>query len=120
MQGVTFLTSREDVTKQQSIVGILNWLAQTTDPSAAPYVSIFGKYNAQPVESCKRVWKSILRYLKGQIGKCLCAQPGNKEGFKCYSDTDHAGLWAIDGDPRSRVGVVVTYNGIIYKSTQSQ
>ena len=84
----------------------------------AAYTSIAGKYDQQPVESCTILQKSLLRYLKGQQNMCLVPEEGNQEGIRYYSDTDFAGLFAVDGEYRSRYGVLVTYNGmpVAYKS----
>ena len=97
-------------TAHREFVGECNWIAQTTAPFLAPYMSMLGKYNSNPVAACEGVHKQILRYLKSQIGKCLTAT--NEEGIRYYSDTDYAGLFEVDGDPRCRVGALVTYNGM--------
>ena len=98
--------------QHRAFVGDVNWIAQTTDPMLATYVSIIGKYNKQPVEGCIAAREHMLGYLKGQIGMCLVAEAGNTEGIRYTSDSDWAGLFNIDGDCRSRYGVMVLYNGM--------
>ncbi len=43
---------------------------------------------------------------------------GNREGIRYKSETEFAGLFEVDGDIRSRYGVMVTANGmpVLWKS----
>ena len=102
----------EAAAEHRALIGDLNWIAQTTDPLLAPYVSIWGKYNSAPVEQCIQMREYVLGYLKGTIGKCLVAAPGDRSGTKYASDSDWAGLFNVDGDSRSRYGVMITHNGM--------
>ena len=65
-----FMTEEEE-TQHRSFVGDCDWLAQTSDPNLAPYVSILGKYNSKPIKACIEVRKYMLQYLKSQLGLCL-------------------------------------------------
>ena len=44
----------------------------------------------------------------------MCLKTGSKstEGIKFYCDSDLAGLYAVDGEKRSRLGILGTYNGM--------
>jgi len=41
-RAVAKLKTDEEATRHKSFIGDCNWLAQTTDPMLAPYVSIIG------------------------------------------------------------------------------
>ena len=69
-------------------------------------MSVFGKYNKKPVQACLDAREYILGYLKGLIGKCL--SPTNQNGIEYTTDSDWAGLFNVDGDCRSRYGVLIT------------
>ena len=68
---VYYYMDGEEATLHREIMGECNWIAQTTDPMMAAYMSIAGRYNQKPVEGCKILQKSLLRYLKGQLDTCL-------------------------------------------------
>ena len=68
----------------------------------APYVSMPSKYNTTLVKACIEARKYMLLYLKSQIGLCLSPNVDAAEGLRYTNDTDHAGLYDIDGDTRSR------------------
>ena len=44
---------------------------------------------------------------------------GNKEGLVVWTDSDHAGMWAVTGNTLSRMGILITYDGspVLWKST---
>ena len=65
-----FMTE-EETTQHRSFVGDCGWLAQTSDPNLAPYVSILGKYTDKPGKACIEVRKHMVQYLKSQLGLCL-------------------------------------------------
>ena len=102
----------EEATRHRSFIGDCNWLAQTTDPMLAPYVSIIGKYNSNPVKACEAARTYMLKYLQGQVGKCLAPNVDSAEGLRYTNDTDHAGLFGIDGETRSRNGTLIFYKGM--------
>jgi hypothetical protein len=62
--------------------------------------------------------KNMLRYLKGTRLRRLVKKAGNKEGLVIWTDSDHAGLWAVTGNTLSRMGILITYNGfpVLWKS----
>ena len=104
--------NEEEATQHRSFVGDCGWLAQTSDPNLAPYVSILGKYNSKPVKACIDVRKYMLQYLKSQLGLCLSPDVEATEGLRYTNDTDHAGLYGIDGDTRSRNGTLIMCKGM--------
>ena len=104
--------TEEEETIHRSFGGDCGWLAQTSDPNLAPYVSMFGKYNSKPVKACIEVRKYMLQYLKSQLGLCLSPNVDDPEGLRYTNDTDHAGLFGIDGDTRSRNGTLVMCKGM--------
>ena len=106
-----FMTDEEG-TQHRSFVGDTGWLAQTSDPNLAPYVSILGKYNSKPVKACIETRKYMLQYLKSQLGLCLSPNVDAAGGLRYTNDTDHAGLYGIDGDTRSRNGTLVMCKGM--------
>ena len=102
----------EEGTQHRSFVGDCGWLAQTSDPNLAPYGSILGKYNSKPVKACIETRKYMLQYLKSQLGICLSPNVDAVGGLRYTNDTDHAGLYGIDGDTRSRNGTLVMCKGM--------
>ena len=58
--------SAEDKTKFQSIMGDINWLAQTTHPDVMVAASLLGKRCANPTASCMKAAKHVVRYLAGR------------------------------------------------------
>ena len=53
-----------------------------------------------------------MQYLKSQLGLCLSPNADAAEGLRYTNDTDHAGLYGIDGDTRSRNGKLIMCKGI--------
>ena len=104
--------NEEEGTQHRSFVGDCGWLAQTSDPNLAPYVTILGKYNSKPIKACFDVKKYMLQYLKSQLGLCLSPDVETKEGLRYTNDTDHVGLYGIDGDTRSRNGTLIMCKGM--------
>ena len=106
-------------TEFQASVGELNWLSTTLCPKLAVATSLIGKRCAKPTVSSPKMVKHALRWLAGNVDMCLKTDRNDRSGLQVYSDSDHAGLHAIDGDLRSRLGVVAIYNGmpILWSST---
>lgn len=104
----------------EKYVGEFVWLASTTHAPIATAVSILGSFNAKPTETSLKMCKNMLRYLKGTIDRRLVKRSGNHEGLKVWTDSDHAGLWAVTGSSHSRMGILVTYNGfpVTWRSTR--
>jgi hypothetical protein len=99
-------------TEYQADVGALNWAAQIFCPKLAPAVSLLGKRSAAPTTSGPAMIKQAIRWIAGNLDACLKTDKSNKEGIKWYCDSDLAGLYAVDGEKRSRMGILGTYNGM--------
>ena len=65
-----------------------------------------------------KMCKNMLRYLKGTRLKRLMKKAGNKEDMIILADSDRAGLWAVTGNTLSRMGIIITYDGlpVLWKS----
>jgi hypothetical protein len=100
------------IAQYQADLGSLNWIAQVYCPKLAPTVSLLGKRASSPTECGPAMIKQALRWLSGNLDMCLKTQSGNHEGIKWYCDSDLAGLHAVDGETRSRMGILGTYNGM--------
>ena len=101
----------EAKTEHESIIGDMNWLVSTTHPSLATYVSMIAGFNASPTESSLKLCRLLIRYAKGTIGRTLIKRHDDKSGYSVQGDSDHAGLWKLTGDTRSRMGILIKYNG---------
>jgi hypothetical protein len=60
----------------------------------------------------------MLHYLKGTRLRRLVKKSGNKKELIVWTDSDHVGLWAVTGNTRSRMGILITYDGfpVLWKS----
>ena len=103
----------EDTRQYQADVGELNWIAHTFCPRLAVTVSLLGKRYSKPTISGPKMVKQAIRWLAGNVDMCLMTDSQDKSGLVTYCDSDHAGMQAVDGDRRSRMGIVVTYNGMV-------
>jgi hypothetical protein len=113
----------------QSIVGKLNYLAQTTRSDIMYAVHQVAKYSSDPREPHGEAILYLVRYLKKTHDLGIRFKPNVEKGFECYCDADFSGNWNksfADVDPstaKSRSGWVVFYAGcpIIWASKlQSQ
>ena len=96
----------------QADVGALNWAAQIFCPKLSTAVSLLAKRSAAPTKSGPAMIKQAIRWVAGNIDMCLKTQSGNNDGIKFYCDSDMAGLYGVDGETRSRMGILGTYNGM--------
>ena len=108
-QGI--LLDAEGKALHEKYVGEFVWLASTTHAPIATTVSILGSFNGKPTPTSLKMCKNMLRYLKGTRQRRLVKKAGNKEGLVVWTDSDHAGLWAVTGNTLSRMGILITYNG---------
>jgi len=105
--------SAEEKTKFQSIMGDINWLAQTTHPDVMVAASLLGKRCANPTVSCMKAAKHTVRYLAGRRAHGFVYGEGDGTGLVIWSDSDCAGTYAIDGELRSRMGISIRFNGYL-------
>ena len=112
------LLDAEGKALHEKYVGEFVWLASTTHAPIATTVSILGSFNGKPTPTSLKMCKNMLRYLKGTRQRRLVKKAGNKEGLVIWTDSDHAGLWAVTGNTLSRMGILITYNGfpVLWKS----
>jgi hypothetical protein len=100
-----------------SVVGKLNYRAQTTRPDIMYAVHQIAKYSADPREPHGEAILYLVRYLKksGELG--IHFNPKPEKGFECYCDADFSGNWTstiADVDPstsKSCSGWVIFYAG---------
>jgi hypothetical protein len=99
----------------RSIVGKLNYLAQTTRPDIAYATHQIAKYSADPRQPHGEAILYLVRYLKKTRDLGLKFNPDSTKGFECYCDADFSGNWNkafahIDpSTAKSRSGWVVFY-----------
>jgi hypothetical protein len=76
-----------------SVVGKLNYLAQTTCPDIMYTVHQIAKYSANPREPHGEAILYLVRYLKKSLDLSICFEPKPIKIFKCYCDADFSGNW---------------------------
>ena len=101
----------------RSIVGKLNYLAQTTRPDIMYATHQIAKYSADPRKPHGEAILYLVRYLKKTRDIGLRFKPDTTKGFECYCDADFSGNWNREfahNDPstaKSRSGWIVFYAG---------
>ncbi len=101
----------------RSVVGMLNYLANSTRLDISFAVHQCARFSANPRLPHEKALKRIGRYLQGTIENGLIIKPDAQHmGIDCYCDADFAGLWTYEDvqDPtctRSRTGYVLTLGG---------
>jgi hypothetical protein len=101
----------------RSIVGKLNYLAQTTRPDIMYAVHQIAKFSSDPREPHGEAILYLVRYLKKTRELGIRFSPKPEKGFECYCDADFSGNWTstvADVDPstsKSRSGWVIFYAG---------
>jgi hypothetical protein len=99
----------------RSIVGKLNYLAQTTRPDIAYATHQIAKYSANPRVPHGDAILYLVRYLKKTRDIGLKFTPDPSKGFECYCDADFSGNWNYNFAPtdpstaKSRSGWVIFY-----------
>jgi Reverse transcriptase (RNA-dependent DNA polymerase) len=100
----------------RSMIGKLNYLAQSTRPDIAYAVHQCARFSEDPKEEHSKAVKRIRRYLAGTKNEGLLWKP-NDSGLGCYSDADFAGNWDKEEaetevtTARSRSGYILNYAG---------
>eukprot|EP01082_Thalassiosira_pseudonana_P014670 g13359.t1 g13359 contig8:485418-487020(-) len=101
----------------RSVVGKLNYLAQTTRPDIMYATHQIAKYSSDPRKEHGEAIIYLVRYLKGTRHLGLKFKVDRTKGFECYVDADFAGAWnrafaATDpSTAKSRGGWIVFYAG---------
>ena len=97
----------------RSVIGMLNYLAQSTRPDISFATHQAAKFCSNPSRQHEEAVKRICRYLAGTKTEGLILRPRGTS-FDCYADADFAGAWSkIDpcdkNTVQSRSGYIVTY-----------
>ena len=101
----------------RSVVGKLNYLAQTTRPDIMYATHQIAKYSSDPREPHGEAILYLVRYLKKTRDLGICFKPNPEKGFECYCDADFSGNWNkqfANVDPstsKSRSGWIMFYAG---------
>jgi hypothetical protein len=77
----------------RSVVGKLNYLAQTTCPDIMYTIHQIAKYSSDPRQSHGEAILYLVCYMKKTCELGICFKPDLKKGFECYCDADFSGLW---------------------------
>jgi hypothetical protein len=77
----------------RSVVGKLNYLAQTTRLDIMYATHQIAKYSSDPRQSHGEAILYLVHYLKKMHDLGLKFKPDPKNGFKCYCDADFSGNW---------------------------
>jgi hypothetical protein len=77
----------------RSVVGKLNYLAQTTRPDIMHATHQITKYSSDPRQLHGEAILYLIRYLKKTRDLDLRFKPDSTKGFECYCDADFSGLW---------------------------
>jgi hypothetical protein len=99
----------------RSVVGKLNYLAQTTRPDIVYATHQIAKYSSDPREPHGEAILYLVRYLKKTRDLGIRFKPDPKKGFECFCDADFSGNWNkrfAHKDPstsKSRSGWVIFY-----------
>jgi Reverse transcriptase (RNA-dependent DNA polymerase) len=100
----------------RSVIGKLNFLAQSTRPDISYAVHQCTRFTADPKREHSKALKTIGRYLAGTKKFGITCKI-NSSGLECYSDADSDGNWNTteaehaDSTARSRTGYVIRYAG---------
>ena len=99
----------------RSVVGKLNYLAQTSRPDILYATHMVAKYASDPRKEHSEAILYIVRYLIKTRDIGLHFKPDTSKGFYCYADADFSGNWNKDfseTDPstaKSRSGWFISY-----------
>ena len=100
-----------------SVIGRLNYLAQTTRPKIVHTTHQLAKYSSDPREPHREAVLYLICYLKKTQDLGTRFNPDQDKGFKCYCNADFSGNWnkhLASFDPstaKSQSGWIVFYAG---------
>jgi hypothetical protein len=101
----------------RSVIGTLNYLAQTTRPDIVYATHQLAKYSSDPREPHGEAVLYLTLYLKKTQDLGTRFKPDRDKGFECYCDADFSGNWnkhLTPFDPstaKSQSGWIVFYAG---------
>ena len=90
--------------------GRFNWIAETTHPSLRTASSIYS--GMPPIKGSLMIMESLYAWMEAHKEEGISADPANQEGFMVYVDSDWGGMHSINGELRSRTGIIIKYNGM--------
>ena len=108
--------ARHTTWNYRSIIGMMNYLQQSTRPDISFAVHQCARFCSDPKLSHERAVKRITKYLLGSKERGVTCRPDRSKGLECYADADFAGGWDR-GDSEnpenvmSRTGYLLTYAG---------
>jgi hypothetical protein len=77
----------------RSMIGKLNYLAQTTRPDIMYATHQLAKYSSNPCKPHGEAALYLVRYLKKSRDIGIRFRPDPNKAFECYCDVDFSGLW---------------------------
>ncbi len=77
----------------RSVIGKLNYLAQTTRPDIVYTTHQLAKYSSDPRELHGEAVLYLIHYLKKTQDLGTCFKPDQDKGFECYCNADFSGNW---------------------------
>ncbi len=77
----------------RSMIGKLNYLAQTIRPDIMYAMHQLAKYSSNPCKPHGDAALYLVQYLKKSHDIGFHFQPDPNKGFKCYCDANFSGLW---------------------------
>jgi hypothetical protein len=77
----------------RSVIGKLNYLAQTTRPDIVYRTHQLAKYSSDPRDPHGEAVLYLIHYLKKTRDLGTCFKPNRDKGFECYCDADFSGNW---------------------------
>jgi hypothetical protein len=101
----------------RSVVGKLNYLAQTTRPDIMYATHQIAKYSSDPRQSHGEAILYLIGYLKKTCDFGPRFKPDSSKGFECYCDADFSGLLNKAFEPvdpttsKSQSGWIIFYAG---------
>ena len=101
----------------RSLIGKLNYLAQSTRPDILTAVHSAARFSQDPRKEHGEAVMHIAMYLNKTRDKGLRFRPNPARGFECYVDADFAGLWNANyarddiSTAKCRAGWTIFYAG---------
>ena len=100
----------------RSVIGMLNFVCNSTRPEVAFAVHQCARFAENPKKSHEKAVMEIIKYLKGSTDQGMIFTPDWDRGIQLYVDADFAGGWkkGDEEDPGSvlsRTGFVIMFAG---------
>jgi hypothetical protein len=107
---------RQEKWNYRSLIGKLNYIANSTRPDISMAVHQCARYSSNPKALHELAVKRIVRYLFATRDKGLHLKPSKNLSLNMYVDADFAGMWhkeyaELRNSVLSRTGYVITFCG---------